>query len=116
VSSYLAFSPFPLTDTSVRGSLFSVALSVGAVGATFLLGSTMPCVARTFLPRQGGDDKAACHVKVIKCVDVLAGVSDERRNAEKFTMYVPIAIGIRCTIRFKSVNLKLPLSGKHLKT
>lgn len=53
VSSYLTFSPFPRPIAiGTLGSLFSVALSVPGplrVGA-FLLGSTLPCVARTFLP------------------------------------------------------------------
>lgn len=55
VGSYPAFS---LSPRPRRGYLFSVALSVGAFRATFPLGSTMLCVARTFLPvgteRQAG--------------------------------------------------------------
>ena len=44
------------------GSFFSVALSVAdAAVSTFPLGSTMLCVARTFLPDiYNQDDKTAC--------------------------------------------------------
>jgi len=78
VSSYLAISPSPASTTKKIyflaiyadiGSLISVALSVSSSLQTgsFLLGSVLPCAARTFLLEveqysiQG--DKAACRCK-----------------------------------------------------
>ena len=63
------FHLFPVRFAIGQGSLFSVALSVGVfLGATFLLGSTMLCVARTFLldldKYRDRDDKPACSAKL----------------------------------------------------
>jgi len=58
VGSYPTFSPLSRLG---RDGIFSVALSVPAVGGTFLLGSTMLYVARTFLlPPMAGCDKTTC--------------------------------------------------------
>ena len=56
VSSYLTFSPLPLPDG--RGGSFL--LHYSTLADSFLLGSRMLCVARTFLLRNASDKPADC--------------------------------------------------------
>ena len=68
VSSYLTFSPFPRPEKSEWSSLFSVALSVPATtsrNGAFLLGSTLPCVARTFLGAMGATIRRLAYAKLM---------------------------------------------------
>ena len=62
VGSYPAVSPFPPHEESNGGSLFSVALSVPwPKPKSFPLGSTVPCVARTFLSKTSLERQSSWH-------------------------------------------------------